>query len=88
MAYRKRYRCPPIPIPRDEPADEPTLVWLVRESFDRKAASDALVIVEFNDLGEVPPEDIPPKADKQLGRPATDFVWRAFEGVGERAQLA
>lgn len=74
-----------IPIPRDAPADEDTLVWLTRESFDRKAAADALTITEFVDVGEVAAEDIPPKADKQLGRPATDFVWRAFEGVGERA---
>lgn len=84
MAYRKRYRTV-IPIPRDTPADEQQLVWLTRESFDRKAASDALVIVDFTDAGEVAAEDIPPKADKQLGRPSTDFVWRAFEGVGERA---
>ena len=60
-------------------------MWLTRESFDRKAAGDALVIVEFLDLGEVPAEDIPPKVEKQLGAPATDFVWRAFEGVGARA---
>ena len=84
MAYRKRYRTV-IPILRDEAVDEPTLVWLTRESFDRKAKADALVIVEFIDAGEVAPEDIPPKADKQLGRPAADYVWRAFEGVGERA---
>lgn len=85
MAYQKRYRTI-VPIPRDTPADEPTLVWLTRESFDRKAAADALVIAEFTDAGEVAPEDIPPKADKQLGRPATEFIWRAFEGVGRRAQ--
>lgn len=84
MAYQKRYRTV-IPIPRDQPADEPTLLWLMRESFDHKAAADALVIVNFADVGEVAAEDIPPKADKQLGRPAADFVWRAFEGVGARA---
>ena len=84
MAYQKRYRTI-VPVPRDEPADEPTLVWLTRESFDRKATADALVIVSFTDAGEVAAEDIPPKAEKQLGRPAAEFVWRAFEGVGERA---
>lgn len=73
-----------VPVPRDQPADEPTLIWLTRESFDRKAAADALVIVDFKDAGEVAAEDIPPKADKQLGKPAKEFVWRAFEGVGER----
>ena len=84
MAYQKRYRTV-VPVPRGEVVDEPVLVWLTRESFDRKARADALVIVDFTDLGEVPPEDIPPKVDKQLGRPAADYVWRAFEGVGERA---
>ena len=53
--------------------------------FDRAAAGDCLVIVEFSDCGELPAEDIPPKAEKQLGRPATDFCWRHFEGVGRRA---
>lgn len=84
MAYQKRYRTI-VPILRDEVVDEAKLVWFARESFDRKAAGDALTIVEFVDMGEVAPEDIPPKADKQLGRPAHDYVWRAFEGVGERA---
>ncbi len=84
MTYQRRYRTI-VPIPRDNPADEAQLIWLTRESFDRKAAADALTIVDFIDAGEVAPEDIPPKADKQLGRPATEFVWRAFEGVGERA---
>lgn len=84
MTYQKRYRTV-IPVPRDQAVDEPTLVWLTRESFDHKAATEALVIVDFQDAGEVPPEDIPPKADKQLGRPAAEFIWRAFEGVGERA---
>jgi hypothetical protein len=82
--YQKRYRTV-VPIPKDQPADEDTLVWLTRESFDRQAAGDALTLTTFLDVGEVAPEDIPPKADEQLGRPATDFVWRAFEGVGERA---
>jgi hypothetical protein len=83
MAYRKRYRTV-FPVPVDEPVDDAVTVWLTRESFDRTAASEALQIVEFTDAGTVAPEDIPPKVEKQLGRPATDFVWRAFEGVGER----
>ena len=85
MAYEKRYRTV-VPVPQDQAVDESVLVWLTRESFDRKARSDALTIVEFIDLGEVAPEDIPPKVDKQLGRPAAEFVWRAFEGVGRRAE--
>ncbi len=87
MAYQKRYRTV-IPLPQDQAATDELLVWLTRESFDRKAASDALVITEFTDDGVVPPEDIPPKVEKQLGRPATDFVWRVFEAVGERAKNA
>lgn len=83
MAYRKRYRTI-VPIPREDSAEQ-ELIWLTRESFDRKAAGDALRIVEFTDHGEVAAEDIPPTADRDLGRPATDFRWRLFEGVGERA---
>lgn len=85
MAYRKLYRPGPIPIPREQAAEaDDLLVWLTRESFDKTAAGDALVITEFADLGEVAPDDIPPKVEKQIGRPVTDFVWRAFTGVGER----
>ena len=84
MAYQKRYRTI-VPIPKDQPADDDVLVWLTRESFDRQAEADALTIIEFTDAGEVAAEDIPPKADKQLGKPAAEFVWRAFEGVAQRA---
>jgi hypothetical protein len=84
VAYEKRYRTV-IPVPRDAAVSDAVTVWLARESFDRKAASDALVLAEFSDAGEMPPDDVPPKAEKQLGRPATDFVWRVFEGVGRRA---
>jgi len=84
VAYEKRYRAT-YPIPRDQPVDDQVVVWLTRESFDRTAAAECLTIVEFTDLGEIPPADIPPKIDKQLGRPATDFVWRAFEAVARRA---
>lgn len=83
MAYQKRYRTV-VPVLPDQAAQNDLLVWLTRESFDRKAAADALAIVEFVDAGTMAPEDIPPKADKQLGRPAADFTWRVFEGVGER----
>lgn len=61
------------------------MVWLTRESFDRKAAQDSLIITEFTDAGTMAAEDVPPKVDKQLGKPATEFVWRVFEGVGTRA---
>lgn len=81
MAFRKTYRTV-IPVDRGAPDSE--LVWYARESFDRAASADSLVLVAFTDLGEVAAEDIPPKVEKQLGKPATDFVWRSFEGVGER----
>ena len=84
MAYQKRYRSI-VPIPRDQHAHDAVAVWLTRESFDRAAAADCLQLVEFTDLGELAAADIPPKVDKQLGRPAGDFTWRLFEGVARRA---
>lgn len=85
MTYQKRYRTV-VPVPVVQAAEQDALVvWLTRESFDRAAAGDALKIVEFLDLGVMAPEDISPKAEKQLGAPATDFAWRVFEGVGARA---
>ncbi|MCB1287431.1 MAG: hypothetical protein KDB47_06990 [Mycobacterium sp.] len=84
MAYQKMYRTV-VPIARDGEVDDAAVVWFARESFDRAAAADCLVIAEFTDCGEVAAEEIPPKAEKQLGRRATDFVWRCFEGVGRRA---
>jgi hypothetical protein len=86
VAYQKVYRTV-VPVPRDQSVDDAVTVWLVRESFERTAESNALVLTSFTDLGEVAAEDIPPKAEKQLGRPATAFVWRSFEGVAERAQV-
>lgn len=85
MAYQKRFRTV-VPIPVATAAEQDTLtVWLTRESFDRAAAAASLVLAEFLDLGTMLPEDVPPKAEKQLGAPATEFVWRVFEGIGVRA---
>lgn len=81
--YSKTYRTT-VPVLRDEAVDEQQLLWLTAESFSRAAEADALVLSEFTDLGEVLPEDIPPKVEKQMGRPAADYVWRSFEGVGVR----
>lgn len=83
MAYQKRYR---TVIPLDGSVDEAVLVWLTRESFARAAERDSLRLVEFIDAGNVDPADIPPKVDKQIGRPAAELVWRAFEGIGQRAE--
>lgn len=67
---------------------EKLLVWLQFEGFVREATGKGLVLIEFNDLGEVPPESIPPSADQILGRPSTDFVWRHFTGTGRRPPLS
>lgn len=99
MVYTKVYAPPPIPLPRTAevaalfpdipwPVDEDTLVWLTRESFVRQAENDYLELTEFRDCGEVPVEDIPPLVERQLGRPATDFVWRRFEGVAQRGPIS
>jgi len=98
--YTRIYRVPPFPVPRTEEAAkavgmpwplgetdeevEDTIQWLMREGVERKADADGLVIVEYRDLGETPPENINPLADRQLGRPARDFTWRTFEAVGIR----
>ena len=69
-----------IPVERETTLtdrDIEVMRWLARESFDRKAANEYLSIVEYRET-IVDAEDIPPKAAKQLGRPAEDFVWFGF----------
>lgn len=73
------------PITED---DDKALVWFQREGFDREAASKGLVLIDFQDLGEMPPESIPPSADQLLGRPSADFVWRHFTGTARRPPLS
>ncbi len=70
-------------IPGHEPLDV-KLVWLTRESFQRQAAGDCLVLRDFVDLGELDPSDVPPKTEQRMGIPAAEYVWRVFEGVGVR----
>ncbi|QIG61806.1 hypothetical protein SEA_JULIETTE_27 [Mycobacterium phage Juliette] len=81
MAYSKTYR---TIVPVEPGTDFDLLLWLTRESFERKAEGDALTIVEFEHR-TVSPGDLPPKAAKQLGRPLTDFEWFEFTGVARRA---
>jgi hypothetical protein len=93
MVYTRRYTSL-VPLPRDEqsaellgsqwPVDVSLFIWLVREGFERRATADALEIIEFNDLGEIAPEDVNPKADEQLGHPAAEFIWRSFEAIAQR----
>lgn len=81
MAYEKRYS---TIVPLEPDTDRDLALWLARETFERKASDDMLTIVEF-DHREVPTDELPPKVEKQLGRPLTDFVWIEYTGVGRRA---
>jgi hypothetical protein len=71
-------------IPVDPDADLDVLRWLTRESFERKAEGDCLRIVEFLEA-EVAPDDLPPKAAKQLGKPLTEFQWHRFSATATNA---
>lgn len=77
MAYTRTYT---TTVPVEPGTDEATLLWLTRESFERKAEGDCLHIVEFHS-SVVDPADIPPKVAEQLGRPLTDFQWWQFGAV-------
>lgn len=82
MAYERRYR---TVVPIELGADVELGRWLARESFEKKAASDGLNIVDYSER-EVPVDDIPPKVLEQLGRPLTDFTWFEFSGTGRLNQ--
>lgn len=84
MAYIRTYR---TVIPVDSDADLEVVRWLTRESFDRKAAGDALAIITYSE-SEVSPDDIPPKAAKRMPRPATDYVWLEFTATATAAAHA
>jgi hypothetical protein len=72
-------------VPIELGADVTVARWLARESFEKKAASDGLHIIEYSER-EVGVDEIPPKAMEQLGQPLTDFVWFEFTGLGELDQ--
>lgn len=74
MPYTRTYRTI-IPVELD--ADLDLLRWLSRESFERKADGDGLRIETWSEE-QVPADDIPPKAGKQLGRPVESFQWWRF----------
>ncbi|ALF00456.1 minor tail protein [Mycobacterium phage BoostSeason] len=82
MAYTRTYS---TIVPLEPGTDRELALWLARESFERKAEGDALVLVEFEHR-DVDPDDLPPKAEKQLGRPLTDFEFVEYTGVGRRAE--
>lgn len=81
MPFTRNYQ---TVIPVDPDADLDVLRWLARESFERKAEGDCLRIVEFAE-DEVSPDDLPPKAAKQLGKPLTEFQWRKFTATATNA---
>lgn len=70
------------------PVDDNLLVYLTWESFARQAENEHLELVEFDDLGEVPPEEISPETVKPFMRPAADFIWRRFRGVAQRPPVS
>lgn len=77
MAYTRKYR---TVIPVEPDADLEVMRWLMRESFERTATGDSLVITDYRE-SEVPADDIPPKVAKELGRPISDFRWFAFDAT-------
>lgn len=76
MAYIRTYHTV-LPLLPD--ADVDVARWLMRESFELKAAGDCLTLIDYAE-STVSPDDIPPKAAKQLGRPITDYQWFGFTG--------
>lgn len=79
--YRKTWTVRVPVLPGD---DEDLLLWLMRESAEKKAERFLLKVVEFEDLGEVPAEDIAPLGVKQLGPTYQGCSFRAFRIVAER----
>lgn len=77
MAYTRNYH---TVIPLEPQADLEVARWLVRESFERKAASDCLHITDYSE-SELTADQIPPKAAKQLARPLTEYLWYEFSAV-------
>ncbi|MCC9182559.1 hypothetical protein [Mycolicibacterium mageritense] len=86
MAYTRQLRTVvPVLISEHTKERDVMLVWLVRESFEREAASQGLVITEWRDGGDMDPLDVSPQTEREvLKRPATDYRWRMFEGVATR----
>lgn len=83
--YRKTWT---VRVPVKPGDDEDLLLWLMRESAEQKAQRFLLKVVEFEDLGEVPLEDIAPVGIKALGATYQGCSFRAFRIVAERAARA
>ena len=85
MAYRKTWD---VCVPLLPGHDEDVLLWLMRESAETKARQHLLSVVEFEDLGDVPPEDINPIGVKQLGPGFAGCTFRARRKSTHRARSA
>ena len=81
MAYQKVWT---VRVPVNAGDDEAVLVWLMRESAERTAAGFLLEVIDFEDLGWVDPDDIPPLGLKQLGDTYQDCRFREFRVVAQR----
>lgn len=84
MAYQKQYR---TIVPVEHGLDHDQARWLARESFEKRAAADALNIADADYTErQVPVDEIPPKVLEQLGRPLTDFDFFEFTAIGRLNQ--
>lgn len=83
MAYTKSYR---TIVPIEPGADIELARWLARESFERTAGDMGLTIIEYAER-EVPWIDLPPKAAEHLARPADEYTWFEFTGVGAVSEV-
>ncbi len=86
MAYAREMKTVvPVLITEHTPADDETLVWLVRESFERSAAAEHLTLTDWEDCGDMDPCEVSPQTEREvLKRPATDYRWRMFTGTATR----
>lgn len=87
MAYTRDMKTvvPVLLSEHDEQADE-LLVWLVRESFEREAAAEHLVLTDWRDCGDLDASEVSPQTEREvLKRPATDYRWRMFTGTATRS---
>lgn len=86
MAYTRALKTVvPVLIAEHTAADDETLVWLVRESFERSAAAEHLTLTNWEDCGDMDPAEVSPQTEREvLKRPATDYRWRMFTGTATR----
>ncbi|WNO27509.1 hypothetical protein SEA_AGEOFDAPAGE_26 [Mycobacterium phage Ageofdapage] len=62
--------------------DDAEIVRMVRESFEQYAANEGLDMLDFRDLGVIPPEDINIVPGVDFDKYA--YTWRGFEADFQR----